>query len=215
MELWQTAYSQWLHDNLPLSKRSVSHYLSAIRNIRKWVNIDLSEINTIQDFEVFERAALHNERFIARDKVGNRMYSIALRHFEDFVIANVTKELTVFPEVISDSMLVEGGRLHIIVNAYERNQRARYECIKHYGATCMVCGFDFSREFGSMLQNIIHVHHIKPMSEIKEMYVVDPVKDLVPVCPNCHLVIHSKPEGIYSIDEVKAMRNQMMIKNIK
>jgi 5-methylcytosine-specific restriction protein A len=34
-------------------------------------------------------------------------------------------------------------------------------------------------------------------------YSVDPIKDLRPVCPNCHMVIHSKKEG-FSIDEVKS-----------
>ena len=39
--------------------------------------------------------------------------------------------------------------------------------------------------------NMIHVHHIVPVSEIGEEYVVDPVKDLIPVCPNCHMVLHA------------------------
>lgn len=47
--------------------------------------------------------------------------------------------------------------------------------------------------------------HRKPLYEIKEDYVVDPIKDLVPVCPNCHMVIHSKKEGVFTIEEVKAM----------
>jgi 5-methylcytosine-specific restriction enzyme A len=28
------------------------------------------------------------------------------------------------------------------------------------------------------------------LSEIKEEYEVDPVKDLKPLCPNCHAIIH-------------------------
>ena len=51
----------------------------------------------------------------------------------------------------------------------------------------------------------IEVHHRKPLYEIKEDYVVDPVKDLVPVCPNCHMVIHSKKDGVYTVEEVKSM----------
>ncbi|MDQ2907279.1 MAG: hypothetical protein M3Y81_27545 [Chloroflexota bacterium] len=37
-----------------------------------------------------------------------------------------------------------------------------------------------------------------------ETYRVDPIKDLRPVCPNCHTIIHSQYPP-YSIDEVRAM----------
>jgi len=49
------------------------------------------------------------------------------------------------------------------------------------------------------------VHHIKPISEIGEDYLVDPVRDLVPVCPNCHRMLHIKPDGVFSIEELKML----------
>jgi len=36
------------------------------------------------------------------------------------------------------------------------------------------------------------VHHLVPISKIGKKYRVDPIKDLRPVCPNCHAVIHLK-----------------------
>ncbi len=59
--------------------------------------------------------------------------------------------------------------------------------------------------FGGDFEGVIHVHHIKPLSQISQKYVVNPIHDLVPVCPNCHLVIHSKPGGVYSIAETKVL----------
>ncbi|MEI6328702.1 MAG: HNH endonuclease [Pseudanabaena sp.] len=38
----------------------------------------------------------------------------------------------------------------------------------------------------------MHVHHIKPISEIGDSYKVNPISDLIPVCPNCHAVIDLK-----------------------
>jgi 5-methylcytosine-specific restriction protein A len=55
----------------------------------------------------------------------------------------------------------------------------------------------------------IHVHHIVPLSAIKESYVVDPVTDLVPVCPNCHAIIHRKMPP-YLIEEVRALRRRSL-----
>jgi len=96
--------------------------------------------------------------------------------------------------------LPEGALKQIIVNAYERNQIARKQCIDEYGYTCSVCGFDFEAVYGMIGTGYIHVHHLKPLSEIKEEYKVDPINDLRPVCPNCHSMIH---KANYSIEQLR------------
>lgn len=68
-----------------------------------------------------------------------------------------------------------------------------------------MCGFDFGKTYGEAFVGKIEVHHITPISEIGETYVVDPVKDLVPVCPNSHMMLHSKQEGVYLIEELTSM----------
>lgn len=116
-----------------------------------------------------------------------------------------------FPEEIdlnSYEHLYEGAKKQICVNSYERNNIARERCIKYYGTQCVICGFDFEKMYGEVGRNVIHVHHLKPLYEIGETYSVDPIKDLRPVCPNCHVIIHQKNPAC-SIDEVMAM-----IKNV-
>jgi 5-methylcytosine-specific restriction protein A len=93
-------------------------------------------------------------------------------------------------EVIPTTPLVEGASTLITVNAYERNALAREQCLQHHGYSCCVCDFNFERVYGPIGKDYIHVHHIVPFSEIKTEYIVDPVKDLVPICPNCHAMIH-------------------------
>ena len=112
-----------------------------------------------------------------------------------------------FPEEIdlqSYEHLYEGARKQIYVNSYERNRGARDQCVKHYEARCIICSFDFERTYGEIGKGVIHVHHLKPLSNISKEYQVDPINDLRPVCPNCHLIIHKKNPP-YSIDEVIAM----------
>jgi 5-methylcytosine-specific restriction protein A len=100
--------------------------------------------------------------------------------------------------------LYEGVKKQVYVNIYERNRDARDQCIKRYEARCVICGFDFEKTYGTIGRNVIHVHHLKPLSEIGERYQVDPINDLRPVCPNCHVIIHKKTPP-YSIEEVMAM----------
>jgi len=105
-------------------------------------------------------------------------------------------------EVIDNEGFSEGSTEQILVNAYERNPKARRQCIKHYGTSCFICGFNFMDKYGKVADGFIHVHHLRPLSKIGENYTVDPVKDLRPVCPNCHAVLH-KRDPVYSIEDVK------------
>lgn len=101
--------------------------------------------------------------------------------------------------------LVEGAIKNISTNKYERNKEARQKCIEYHGAICKICGFDFGKVYGEKLEGKIEVHHKKPLNEIKEEYIVDPINDLIPVCPNCHMVLHSKENGVYTPEEVIKM----------
>jgi len=102
--------------------------------------------------------------------------------------------------------LMEGAAMRVTVNAYERNAVARAECIAHYGARCLVCGIDFAARYGEIGQGFIHVHHLTPLAAAGDAYVVDPVRDLRPVCPNCHAMLHRENPPL-SVDAlVRRMR---------
>jgi 5-methylcytosine-specific restriction protein A len=73
-----------------------------------------------------------------------------------------------------------------------------------------VCKFNFEKNYGVVAKDFIHVHHLTKISSIKESYKINPEKDLVPVCPNCHSIIH-KRKIPYTIEEMK----KMIKKNIK
>jgi hypothetical protein len=107
-------------------------------------------------------------------------------------------------EVSPDDRFPEGAVQLVRVNRYERDPRARKLCIARHGPTCVVCNFNFAAVYGPLTDGFIHVHHIKPLSEIGEEYLVDPIKDLCPVCPNCHAVLHLGGRS-RTIDEVRQL----------
>jgi predicted HNH restriction endonuclease len=98
--------------------------------------------------------------------------------------------------------LVEGAVCRVSVNAYERNPEARRQCIEAHGTSCCICGFSFGAVYGEVAEGYIHVHHLRSLSEIGGEYVVDPVTDLRPVCPNCHAVLHRRIPA-FTIEEVR------------
>lgn len=83
------------------------------------------------------------------------------------------------------------------VNVYQRNLAARKACLNANGYNCKICGFESKKVYGEGFEDLIHVHHIKPISEQGEEYPVNPETDLIPVCPNCHMALHTNVNGKY------------------
>jgi 5-methylcytosine-specific restriction protein A len=110
------------------------------------------------------------------------------------------------PDEVSfeEEVFHEGALRQITVNAFERNSAARQKCIEIHGTKCSICGIEFGSFYGEAVEGYIHVHHLKPLSEIGETYKVNPAEDLIPICPYCHAVIHSKKPP-YSPEEVRGM----------
>lgn len=110
-----------------------------------------------------------------------------------------------FPEELDESEIhIEGAKRAVTINLYERDPEARRKCIAKWGTSCSACGFHFEYFYGSLGKDYIHVHHLKPLSEIGGEYQVDPVNDLRPVCPNCHAMLHRRKPAL-SIQELQEM----------
>ncbi|MEA0907782.1 HNH endonuclease [Xanthomonas campestris pv. campestris] len=139
--------------------------------------------------EIEEDAGCGPARIAGFEKKITRKY--LLRENECWYAVGSDPSFLLPEELDHEGILNEGLKSTIVVNAYERNHFARSKCLAHYGYSCAVCSFNFEIMYGELGKNYIHVHHIVPISEIKKEYVVDPIKDLIPLCPNCHAMIHS------------------------
>ena len=99
----------------------------------------------------------------------------------------------------------EGCVIERCVRQYERSTQNRAACIELQGARCKVCDLDFGEKYGAELGGgFIHVHHIQPVSYMNGSYVLDPASDLIPVCPNCHAMLHKRNPPL-STDELLAL----------
>jgi len=115
-----------------------------------------------------------------------------------------------FPEELESlQTYIEGATKQITINAYERDLKARQACIDYYGLDCSICGFNFEKIYGYVGRDYIHVHHLNPISSIGEEYMLDPIKDLRPICPNCHAIVHRKRPP-YTVEEVRNILRQIV-----
>jgi 5-methylcytosine-specific restriction protein A len=103
--------------------------------------------------------------------------------------------------------LPEGAKALIEVNRYERSRVNRAACIAFHGAKCQACGFDFRITYGAIGKEVIEVHHKVPVSVMGGSYSINPVTDLVPVCANCHRMLHRRNPP-YSVQELLEILSQ-------
>ena len=103
--------------------------------------------------------------------------------------------------------LPQDALARVCVNRYERNPHARRICLAHHGTSCAACGFSFEAAYGPEGEGFIHVHHLVPPAQLGPGYELDPLGDLVPLCPNCHSMAHRRRIP-YTVAELRAMRSR-------
>lgn len=85
---------------------------------------------------------------------------------------------------------LEGAEVLRLLSIHERDPILRSACLAIHGHACVICGCDLGAIYGDIGEGFIHVHHIRPLSGETQGRKTDPGKDLIPVCPNCHAIIH-------------------------
>lgn len=142
---------------------------------------------TLEDFEYYY--PLYIESRIKVDNINeNTKHDVFFSIFKVYLNDMRLKE--------NQKLYSEGKRTKVLRNKYERNIEARNKCLEYYGYDCRICGFNFEEVYGELGQKFIHVHHVEPLFERNEVYTVDPIKDLIPVCPNCHSMLHKNKKTI-------------------
>jgi len=100
----------------------------------------------------------------------------------------------------------EGAVREVVVKRYERSLINRAACVELQGTRCKVCDFDFGIEYGITGDGFIEVHHVEMVSALGESRVLNPASDLVPVCSNCHSMLHRRRPPL-TVEQLREIRN--------
>lgn len=153
----------------------------------------IDQVVGFKDFKLkFETKMYDLRKFYEWDSLNQE-----IEHIVPFLV------FSLFPYETKITGEIEGKMVDILSTKYERSRKNRALCIGHHGYNCKACNMSFLDSYGNLAKNYIHVHHINPISEAG-ISIVDPIKDLIPLCPNCHAVVHLKTPP-YSLDELKVL----------
>jgi predicted HNH restriction endonuclease len=103
---------------------------------------------------------------------------------------------------------MEGLPTTFLGKRYERNKSLRTKAIKYHGVVCFTCDFSFGEMYGEHGAGFIEVHHKIPLAQCNGETEVDFIEDLVPLCANCHRMIHRDPLNPLSVDRLREIVNE-------
>jgi predicted HNH restriction endonuclease len=109
------------------------------------------------------------------------------------------------PEDLEVTARLEGRKITVLTNKYERDVKNRKAAIQYHGLNCQACGFNFEAFYGPRGKDFIHVHHHKPISSYGDRVIINPKTDLAVLCANCHAIIHRYPHNPLSLEELKQL----------
>lgn len=115
------------------------------------------------------------------------------------------EEWTESPEDATPKL--EGDRQNVVLSRPERNRYNRALCLQYHGFSCFGCGYKMDEIYGPIGSGVIHVHHLVPLADLTGPVKVDPILDLVPLCPNCHNIVHrvSPPLSIEALQDLTGL----------
>jgi 5-methylcytosine-specific restriction enzyme A len=188
------------HGGLETAKRMLNHETTTTKGFAALINArraDLS-LEALVLRQPFRSLFSAQELKVARDRL-NKLPKSAF--------PKVVPPAQNYPDsAIGDGPYEDGAVRKVLINWYERNSKARKICLAKHGIRCAVCRMSFEERYGSRGRGFIHVHHLDPLGRRKHSKRIDPVKDLIPVCPNCHAMLHASSPPINIEELVEEVR---------
>ena len=198
--------------------------------IRRYVDARFESIYVNTDHGFYDR--IRNRIAIdrdmrAEDEAVQFQYSVQLRTYSRFLDSKAFKSLfkrkinlegnasrspqsaekisnPSSPAKPKERVMTEGEKKHVEYEVAHRSQALRQACIDIYGYQCQCCGMVFSDLYGEELGGeFIEVHHLTMISKYDESKPDDYVENLVPLCSNCHSMIHHGPNGPLTLRQLR------------
>lgn len=193
--------------------------------IRQYADANFKSIYAETDHNYYDRISKQiplNPKMKKANETAALRYSIHLKHYSMFLESKAYKQLckqriasaaekpstsvpSFTPSKNEEREMTEGEKKHVAYEAAHRNPALRRACLDQYGYQCQCCGMDFASLYGEELgAGFIEVHHLKLISTFDEGRPDDYVENLVPLCSNCHSMIHRGKAGPLTLGELRA-----------
>lgn len=111
----------------------------------------------------------------------------------------------IFPEYITkdakEYLLHEDKFIYGVKARFETDENIRLKVLKIHGTNCNICGFNYEEAYGDLGLGYIQIHQIASEEKTEEELNFD--EDFIPICENCHGIIHRSKNKTLEFTELK------------
>jgi predicted HNH restriction endonuclease len=202
--------------------RKDSFFTQKVRNLKSHNTLVNLGFASYQERKLGERSGSfkitnHGKKYLSENVtivnylLNNHLESQELK--EAFGKAHLNRNKPQEIESFDENLIIYEGTQELVNSQkYKRSKQLRDRAIAHYTdengkIKCKVCDFDFEEVYGEHGKGYIEIHHQKPVFQFDGDDVTktleEALKNLVPLCANCHRIVHRQKENLLSLDELK------------
>lgn len=142
----------------------------------------------------------------------NYLFSQKFQYEDTTEIADIISDEKDNILIYDETSTISEGRIEKKLTASrERSRKLREAAIAYYSEKgilkCDICDFCFEDVYGEIGKGYIEIHHEKPIYQYHKEgdteFISEAVKNVKPLCANCHRMIHRNPKKPMTIDELK------------
>lgn len=189
-----------------LRGRNDTHFSQKVRNL---VSHRTLENKGLVIYEKIERDGLH--------KITDKGEKYLLENINNFTFIldnnfNEEQRKDVIEKDYSNLIIEEGFTKFSQVKTKLRSRKLVIIAKEHYSKNgkifCSACNFNFENFYGEIGKGYIEIHHLCPIFAREnnfEQSINEAIDGVVPVCANCHRIIHRKNDQLLSIPSLQEL----------
>ena len=197
-----------------LNGRSDTHFSQKVRNLKShntltadgYATYDERRYRLTDKGRAFVEANKESINYLLMSGFG---YADISQSFEDIYLSPKVKRQPF------EEMILEGTAkgLRTETSRTLRSKKLHDAAIDYFShggrLVCDCCGFDYHDYYGEKcMHSCIEIHHKKPIfsyhGEDMLKTIEEALANLMPVCPNCHRLIHRHNMGIQEVDDLRS-----------
>ena len=184
----------------PLEGRNDDKFSQKVRNLKSHDRLEREDLAIYVDgtYYITEIGKDFVEKFDGVDENFNQ---------QGFTEAEKKKALTPSKPLV---FVEEGQSVRVNAKVRLRSRRLRQFALSFYSnddgtISCVACDFEGTRRYGEAAKGLIEIHHKKPIAiaGTSTKPLREAVADVVPLCPNCHCMVHRRTGVVMSIEELQ------------
>lgn len=184
----------------PLEGRNDDKFSQKVRNLKSHDRLEKDGVAE------YENGTYHitdlGRQFV--DKFGGVDESFSLQGFSEPEKKNALQPTVEFVFV------EEGQPSRVGASVKRRSRRLRQYAFGHYSdddgkIRCCACDWEGTEAYGDVAKGLIEMHHTKPISVSGAVRkpLAAAVKDIAPLCPNCHRIVHRNRNEVMPIEVLR------------